>query len=67
MDKVKFSNIKRKRNSKTQKGIYLVVTCHPLFKLLSSIVNNNTSLLQIHQEVKRTFTPQPMVILWECA
>ena len=61
MDKVEFSNIERKSNSKTQKGIPLVVTHHPLFKSLSSIVNNNIYLLHMDQEVKRTFTPQPMV------
>ena len=39
MDKIKFSNIERKKsNSKTQKGIPLVVTYHPLFKSLSSIL-----------------------------
>ena len=41
MDKVKFSKIERKVNSKTQKGIPLVVTYHPLRKSLSSMVNNN--------------------------
>ena len=62
MDKVKFSNIERKSNSKTQKGIPLVVTYHPLYKSLSDIVNNNKIyLLHMDQEVKRAFTPQPMV------
>ena len=61
MDKVKFSNIERKSNSKTQKDIPLVVTYHPLLKPLCNIVNNNIYLLQVDQEVKRTFTPQPMV------
>ena len=61
MDKVKFSNIERKSNSKTQKGIPLIVTYHLLLKSLSSIVNNNICLLHMDQEVKRTFTPQPMV------
>ena len=60
MDKVKFSNIERKSNSKTQKGIPLVVTYHPLLKSLSSILKNNIYLLHVDQEVKRTFTPQPM-------
>ena len=40
MDKVKFSNIERKTNNKTQKGIPLVVTYHPLLTSFSSIVNN---------------------------
>ena len=57
MDKVKFYNIERKSNSKTQKGI-------PLFKSLSSIVNNNIYLLHMDQEVKRIFTPQPIVSYW---
>ena len=61
MDQVKFSNIERKRNSKTQKGIRLVMTYQSLLKSLSSIVNNNIYLLHMDQEVKRTFTPQPMV------
>ena len=59
MDKVKFSNIERKSNSKTQKGILLVVTYHPLLKSLSRIVNNNIYLLHTDQEVKRRFTPEP--------
>ena len=63
MDKVKFSNIKRRSNSKTQKGIPLVKTYHPLLKSLSSIVNN-IYLLHMDQEVKGTFTPQPMVSHW---
>ena len=57
MDQDKFSNMKRKSHSKTQKGIPLVVTYHPLLKSLSSIVDN-IYLLHIDQEVKRTFTPQ---------
>ena len=61
MDKVKFSNMERKSNCKTQKGIPSVVTYHPLLKSLSSIVNNNIYLLLMDQELKTTFTPHPMV------
>ena len=58
MDKGKFSNIKRKSNSKTQKSILLVVTHHILLKSRSSVVNNNnTYLLHMDQEVKGTFPP----------
>ena len=64
INKVKFSNIERKSNSKTQKGIPLVVTYHPVLKSLSSIVSNNIYLLHMDQEVKRIFTPQPMVSYW---
>ena len=47
MDKIKFSNIERKKsNSKTQKGITLY---------LSHLVASY--LLHMSQEVKRTFTP----------
>ena len=59
MDKVKFFNIERKSNGKTQKGILLVVTYHPMLKSLSRIVNNNIYLLHTDQEVKRRFTPEP--------
>ena len=41
IDKVKFSNIERKSDRKTQKCIPLVVTYQPLFKSLSSIVNKS--------------------------
>ena len=62
MDKVKFSNIESNiGSSKTQKGIPLLVTYHPLLKSLSTIVNNNIYLLHMNREVKRTFTPQHMV------
>ena len=64
MDKFKFSNIKRKSNRKTQKGILLVGTYHPLLKSLTSIVNSNIHLLHMDQEVNRTSTPQPMVSYW---
>ena len=64
MDKGKFFDIERKSNSKTQEGIPLVVTCHPLLKSLSIIVNNNIYLLHMDQEVKGTFTLQLMVSYW---
>ena len=64
IDKVKFSNIERKSNSKTQKSITLVVRDQPLLKSLSAIVTNNIYLLHIDLEVKRTFTRQLMVSHW---
>ena len=45
MDKLKFPNIERISNSKTQKGIPLVVTYQPLLKSFGSTVNNNIYLL----------------------
>ena len=59
--RIQFSNIERKSNSKTQKGIPLVAVHHALLKSLSSIFNNNLNLLHIDQEINRTFTPQPLV------
>ena len=64
MDQVNFSNIEKKSNSKTQKGIPLLATYHPLLKQPSSIVNNNTYLFYMDQEIKRTFTPKPMFSYW---
>ena len=61
MDKVKCSNIERKSDRKSQKGITVVVRYHSQLKSLSSIVNNDIYLLHMDQEVKTTFTPQPMV------
>ena len=52
MDKVKFSNIERKSKSKAQNGISLVVAYQPLFKSLSSIVNNNIYLLHMDHELR---------------
>ena len=62
MDKTKFSKIKRKSSSKIQKCIPLVMRYCPLMKPLSSIVNRKTCSLHMDQEVKRTFTPQLMVL-----
>ena len=53
MDKVQFSNIERKSNSKTQKGISLVVTYHTLLRSLSSMVNNNIYLLHMDRSASK--------------
>ena len=44
-----------------EKGIPLVVTNHLLLKSLSKITSKNLYLLHIDEEVKRVFTPRPMV------
>ena len=61
MEKVKFnhSHFIGKHNSK--KGIPLVVTYHPLLKSLSKIISKNLHLLYLDEEVKRVFTPRPMI------
>ena len=53
MDKVQFSNIERKSNSKTQKGISLVVIYHTLLRSLSSMVNNNIYLLHMDRSASK--------------
>ena len=61
MKKVRFnhSNFTGKHNSK--KGIPFVVTYHPLLKSLSKIISKNLHLLYMNEEVKRVFTPGPMI------
>ena len=43
------------------KGIPLVVTYHPLLKSLSVITTKNLSILHMDKEVKKVFTPSPIV------
>ena len=63
MNKVKFSNLRPKSNDKNHnmKGIPLVVTYHPLLKSQSGFTDKNLSHLYMDKEVKKVFTPQPMV------
>ena len=63
MSKVMFSNLRLKSNDKNhnRKGIPLVVTYHPLLKSLSAIIDKNLSILHMDKEVKKVFTPRPMV------
>ena len=57
--KFKHSHFIGKHNSK--KGIPLVATYHPLLKSLSKIISKNLHLLYMDDEVKRVFTPGPMI------
>ena len=63
ISKVKFSNLRLKSNDKNHnmKEIPCVVTYHPLLKSLKAIIDKNLSILYTHKEVKRLFTPRPMV------
>ena len=63
MSKVKFSNLRLKSNDKNHnmKKIPLVVTYHPLLKSHSAIITKNLSILHMDKEVKKVFTPPPMV------
>ena len=63
MSKVKFSNLRLKGNDKNhnRKEILLVVMYHPLLKSLSAIIDKNLRILHMDKEVKKVFTPRPMV------
>ena len=60
MKKVKFSKISSTRKDNA-KGVPLVVTYHPGLKNINQIINKNLHLLYMDQEVKKVFTPKPMV------
>ena len=63
MNKVKFLNFRPKNsdNNHNMKGIPLVVTYHPLLKSFSGIIDKNLSILHMDKEVKKVFTPRPIV------
>ena len=60
MSKVKFNVDNKSSNNRQKKGVPLVVTFHPKLKVLQNI-NKYLYLLHMHDEVKRVFTPKPMV------
>ena len=60
MKKVKFSKVSSTRKD-NPKGVPLVVTYHPGLKNINQIINKNVHLLYMDQEVKKVFTPKPMV------
>ena len=63
ISKVKFSNLRLKSDDENHnmKGIPLVVTYDTLLKSLSAIIDKNLSILYMYKEVKKVFTPRPMV------
>ena len=61
-DNLKFSKIPSTRKDNT-KGLLLVVTYHPGLKNIDQIINRNLHLLYMDQEVRKAFTPKPMVSL----
>ena len=62
LGKVSFSYRGSKSNRKN-KGIPFVVTYHPLPQELNNIVRNNLNWLYADDEVKKLFSPGPMVLL----
>ena len=62
MEKVKFflnGTVVRQRDPR--KGVPFVLTYHPLFKSMGKIINKNLNLLYMDDEVKKVFTPKPMI------
>ena len=60
--KVKFlnrSNVVHKKN--TGIGVPFVFTYHPLLKSMGHIINKNLHLLYMDEEVKKVFTPKPLI------
>ena len=60
MKKVKFCKISSSRKDNA-KSLPLVVTYLPGLKNINQIINKNLHLLYMDQEVKKAFTPKPMV------
>ena len=61
MCKVRFNSENRRFNNKQEKEVPFVVTFHSHLKVLQRIVDKHLHLLYMNDEVKRVFTPKPMV------
>ena len=61
MEKVSIRENKIKKLINIQKGVPLVVTCHPKFKSLSWIIKEKPYLAHVNDDVKKTFTISPMI------
>ena len=55
------SDINKKVNKKTEKGIPFVVIFHPRLKILQKIIYKNLYLFYMNKVVKKMFTPKPMI------
>ena len=49
------------QNKKFEKGVPFVVTYHPILNSLSKIIRDNIYLLNINEEVRKTFSSGPIV------
>ena len=61
MEKVNFRENKKKSGINKRKRVPFAVTYHPKLKNLSKIIKDNLYLLYMNDEVKKTFTPSPMI------
>ena len=53
-------NVSTRTKNKTQ-GVPLVITYHPLFKTFGSIIRKHLNILYMNGEVKKVFSPCPMI------
>ena len=53
-------NVSTRTKNKTQ-GVPLVITYHPLFKTFGSIIRKYLNILYMNEEVKKVFSPCPMI------
>ena len=61
MEKVNFRKNKKESGINKKKGAPFVVTYHPKLKNLNKIIKGNLYLLYMGDEVKKTFTPSPVI------
>ena len=61
MSKVKFNVDNKRSNNRQKEGVPFVITFHPKLRVLQNIINKHLYLLYMNDEVKRVFTPKPMV------
>ena len=60
MKKVKFSP-GNWHNKKREKGVPFVVTYYPILNSLNKIIRENMYLLNINEEIRKTFSPRLVV------
>ena len=61
MNKVNFKYQRVYRRGRMTNGVPLVITYHPLLKSVSKLIQNYLYLLYMDKEVKKVFSPIPMV------
>ena len=49
------------QNKKREKGVPFVITYHPILNSLNKIIRDNMYLLNMNEEVRKTFSPRPIV------
>ena len=61
MEKVRNSHLNDRKRAQKPQGVPRVIPYHPLFKTFGNIIRKHLNLLYMNEEVKRVFTPCPMV------